>query len=470
MTWGIPDDFGGMTNAMLHRSRAFVRLGGALVDILTFDTRPDYPHLEAELRKQGQLIDGMRLVNLWDWLRQNPLPGGSYKPLVHPFTPMEATEPSKTRERNGVVLTRTRYADDGTTVLQIDHYRVDGTLLLSDRRDVTRRGSLGGRSVVLCDPTGAPVRSWRGIWQLYRAWLDALTGGEQSWMIVDSKTIATFMLTYRRRSVVTAHVVHASHLSGTERPHGTLRETRRAVFEQLDKYDVVVVLSERQRQDVEALLGKHKNVRVVPNSRDLPELAADATPRTQNRGIFLGSLTARKRPEHALRAIVASRNDGMSPATLDVYGTGELQGSAERLIAEAGAGEYIRLHGHDPHARDRLAEASFLLMTSTSEGFPLVLVESLAAACLPIVYDVPYGPADIVRDGWNGFLVPPGDEQALQAAVQRLLALPPAEIERMRTNARASAERFDDDAVTRDWSSELRLAAKRKRRRPSLRR
>ena len=73
---------------MLQRSRAFVRLGGVSVDILTFDARPDYAVVEQRLRDRGDLIDGIRLLNLYDWLRDNPLPGGSLRLHLHPFTPL----------------------------------------------------------------------------------------------------------------------------------------------------------------------------------------------------------------------------------------------------------------------------------------------------------------------------------------------------------------------------------------------
>ena len=46
VTWSIPDDYGGMTAAMLARSSAFSRLGGVPVDVLTFDARPDTADLE----------------------------------------------------------------------------------------------------------------------------------------------------------------------------------------------------------------------------------------------------------------------------------------------------------------------------------------------------------------------------------------------------------------------------------------
>jgi poly(glycerol-phosphate) alpha-glucosyltransferase len=161
---------------------------------------------------------------------------------------------------------RVRRADDGT-VLQVDHYRADGSLLLSDRRDARVRGLLGGRSVVLCDERGFPVRSWTRIHHLYRAWLDALTAKQRSFVIVDSKTSANFMLDYRRPHVITAHVVHNSHLARSDEPLGEVRASRRAVFDRLEAFDIVAVLSERQRRDIVAAHGEHPGLTVIANPR-----------------------------------------------------------------------------------------------------------------------------------------------------------------------------------------------------------
>lgn len=62
LTWGIADQHGGMTSAMLRRSRAFRRLGGVDVDILTLDDRPDYPEFAQRLHAAGELIDGLRVL------------------------------------------------------------------------------------------------------------------------------------------------------------------------------------------------------------------------------------------------------------------------------------------------------------------------------------------------------------------------------------------------------------------------
>ena len=471
LTWSITDDYGGMTAAMLARTRAFVRHGGVSVDVLTLDEQPDYAARAEQLRERGEFVDGMRLLNLWDWLRSHPLPGGSLRLDRHPLTPLDSAAPAGPRiteiRRGDRVTARTRWSDDGERALQIDHYRLDGSLLLSDRRDPEG----GGRSLVLCDTTGTPVRSWGKIWHLYAAWLDRLTRRRPTFLIVDSKTVAPFVASYRRRHMTTVHLVHASHLVGTVRPLGRLRESRRSVFENLGAFDAVAVLSERQRADVEQLLGRQPNLIVARNVREGRHLD-EAPPRDDvTAGIMLASLEKRKRVSHAIRgvagqrALAASHGPYAPAATLDVFGEGPRRAALEKVVATADVGGHVRLRGFDPAARERLATASFLLLTSTSEGFPLVLPEALAVGCLPVVYDVPYGPADIVRDGWNGFVVPAGDVEALAGAIDRLVNLPAEESARMRRNAVRSARPFDPEAVTRAWARDLRQARRRTRRR-----
>ena len=252
-------------------------------------------------------------MNLYDWLRGHPLPGGALRSERDVFTPLGRDATTATRRRGDTVMSRVRTDENGRT-LQVDHYRDDGTLVLSDRRDTRRHGVVGGRSVVLCDADGRPVRSWARIWPLYEAWLDALTGGMPSFMIVDSKTIAPFMVGYRRRHVITAHVVHASHRSAAGDDH-PVRESRRAVFEQLDGFDLVAVLTRSQAADIEQDVGPTPNLVVIPNSRPVEGAepagvggTGRSDPRDPDRGVVLAALTPRKRVSHAIDAVQRARS------------------------------------------------------------------------------------------------------------------------------------------------------------------
>lgn len=447
MTWSIPEHYGGMTTALLRRSRAFVQLGGASVDVLTFDPALDAAPTERRLRDTGELIDGMRLLNIYDWFRDHAVrddtvrdPGVKLDRERHPFAPIEGGPP--------LGRTRVREAADGT-VLQVDHYRADGSIVLSDRRDVAERGTVGGRSVVLCDAVGRPVRSWSRLWGFYRFWLDELRRHEPSFFIVDSKTMAPFAMTYNRKRAVMLHLVHASHLAGTD-PYGPLRDSRSAVFERPGGFDSVVLLTERQKADVARRTHAH-NLSVIANSTEL--VGGEAAHPEAGRGIVLASLDARKRVDHAIRAVQA-----VPGASLDVFGDGTLRPRLEALAA----GAPITFHGHRTDARRSLASASYVLLTSSSEGFPLVLVEAMAAGCVPIAYDVPYGPSDLIVSGRNGYLVRPGDVDGLAAAIAKLEALPPRRLAAMRRAAMRTARHYSDLEITRAWAKEERKAEHRR--------
>ena len=199
---------------MLHRSRAFAAEGGAPVEILTFDNFRDYPDIRKTLTGQGKLTDGVTLRNIWEDLVHlaGDAPVLPAEELTG-FSPLGETGTPVTTVEGGPSGRTQRFAADGTTLLQTDYLREDGTLFLSDRNDVETPGQHGGRALTLCNAQGLPVEQWRSSWEMYRSWLDHLTGGEDSFFIVDNKHAATFMKTYRRPSATVFLMVHDSHLA-----------------------------------------------------------------------------------------------------------------------------------------------------------------------------------------------------------------------------------------------------------------
>ncbi len=454
MTWSIPDDFGGMTEAMFRRSRAFDEVCATPVDVLTFDTRPDYPDLEERLRGDGTLSRGIRIINLYDWLRENELPRSkASSPAPAADAALRTDAETTARVRAGAVMSRLHHDAHGR-VLQVDHFRRDGSLLLTDRRDVRRRGEPGGRRLVLYDGQGRPVRSWRRAWHLYTDWLDALTAERQSFFIVDSKTTAAFMAEYRRRHVVTAHLVHGAHRDAA----GVVKASRRAALERADQFDVVAVLSRAQARDLRQDVGPSALITVVSNPHPGGH-ARDPGARAAARGIVIASLTRRKRVSHAIAAVRMASTRSAAAISLDVYGDGESRAALARSIRDDAD---IRLHGHVPHARKKLRDASFALFTAHSEGFPLALVEAMAAGCVPIAYDIDYGPAEIIRHRRNGYLVSAGNVEGLADAITEFVALPEWRRRRLRTRAIRATRGFTDEAVCAQWATALELALLRR--------
>ncbi|MDQ0645215.1 glycosyltransferase [Microbacterium murale] len=452
LTWGIGDRYGGMTNAMLRRSRSFKRIGGVDVDILTLDDRPDYPELASRLRASGELIDGLRLRNLWDDLRRRPSrPKGSAPDPVEPLTPRDDDIVS---EWDGVVLSRQRSRADGGPIA-VDRFRRDGSILATERADSP------SHRIVLYAEDGTPIRAWKSSWSLYRWWFDRLTSGKTSFLLVDSKTAARSVAGYRRENVTTVHIVHASHrLRGRA---GTLRASRATVLRRAGDFDDIVVLTARQRADLIddlASVGVTARIRAIPNEAEF--LPPSRRPRTDDLGVVVASLEARKRLKHVVDAIAQARAVDQR-ISLDLFGEGPRESEIRRRARSLAVEEHVRLRGFDPDARTAFQSAGFSLLTSTSEGLPLVLIESMAAGCIPIAYDIRYGPADMIHDGLDGFLVAEGDIRMMAQRIVELRSMPAARVEMMRKRAMARAAEFSDVAVTRQWARELRSAFDAKR-------
>ena len=65
----------------------------------------------------------------------------------------------------------------------------------------------------------------------------------------------------------------------------------------------------------------------------------------------------------------------------------------------------------------------------------------------------------MIRHGVDGWLVPPGDQEALDRAVREAMETPTWRLALMRIAARRSASRYRDEQVTRRWARLLtRLA------------
>lgn len=452
LTWGISDHYGGMTNAMLRRSRSFRRIGGVDVDILTLDDRPDYPELDTRLRAAGELIDGLRIRNIWDELRQRPPRAKDTE--IDPVEPLVPTDDDVVSERDGVVLSRRRSrADGGPTA--VDRFRPDGSLLATERADAP------SRRIVVYAEDGTPVRAWKSSWTLYRWWFDRLTAGKTSYMLVDSKTAARCVAGYRRENVTTVHIVHASHRLGGRA--GTLRSSRASVLRRAGDFDDIVVLTARQRADLVddlAAVDVAARIRAIPNEAEF--LPPSGRPRADSSGVVVASLETRKRLKHAVDAVAKARATDRR-ISLDVFGDGPKESEIRRRVEALGLDEHVRLRGFDPDARTAFQRAGFSLLTSTSEGLPLVLVESMAAGCIPIAYDIRYGPADMIRDGVDGFIVPERDIEMMAQRIVELQSMPAARVEAMRRRAMARAAEFSDVAVTRQWARELRSAFDAKR-------
>jgi glycosyltransferase involved in cell wall biosynthesis len=123
--------------------------------------------------------------------------------------------------------------------------------------------------------------------------------------------------------------------------------------------------------------------------------------------------------------------------TVDFMGDGSTRVACEELARELGVADRCRFVGlvTHPEVLSRMAGARASVVPSRQEAFGLVNIESMSLG-LPVIGSNTGGIAEIVRDGMDGFLFPPGDHAALARHMIRLIEDGP-----LRAQIAASARR-----------------------------
>ena len=174
-----------------------------------------------------------------------------------------------------------------------------------------------------------------------------------------------------------------------------------------------------------------KNVQaldILPNPLP-PDLAAMpmATLQPDAQGRFrlvaMGRLQANKQFDRLI-AMFARVQDDFPDWDLFIYGEGPLRADLESQIRDLGLAGRVQLPGRTPQAWNALQKGSLFAMTSSVEGFPNALLESMALGLPAVVYDCPSGPHEMTDAGRLAKLVPLNDEDGFVAALRTLMADP----------------------------------------------
>lgn len=456
----LAESYGGTSNVLFHRSNIIADNIREPFSILTFGHLRDYTALDQQMHADGRLSKYVHFRNMWDELSHISAPRGNEYDIGDTFAPIAPGEATETIRGHGVPIRRFRKDEAGRT-LQVDMLRADGTVIVSDRRDLPKHRSQGAQSLVLCDATSQPIREFNSLHELRRFWLDFVIADSKAIVFSDSFRIARTMHAYRRPNVTVIQTFHNNHIEKDRT--GAFGYTKRdymTFFRNIDSFDATVFLSSWQLKEVDELMGRGRSRWVVPNSRPVASDATGESPRRSS-GVMVGRLVAGKQCDHAIEAVVLANSQMSESVTLDIYGEGPDRERLQTKICALDAST-VTLRGYSSATSDAFAQSAFSVLSSRTEAFPLVLIESLSHGCIPICYDIRYGPRDIITDGKDGFLVQPGDIRGIASAISRIQSMPEEEFDQMRTNAFNKARAFSDNAALKRWSKVLRKTVKAK--------
>jgi glycosyltransferase involved in cell wall biosynthesis len=217
--------------------------------------------------------------------------------------------------------------------------------------------------------------------------------------------------------------------------------------------DGVVVESEHMRRFVAASTAiAEPRIFVVESGVDLEQFAPPERrpPRATIEVGYLGRLSPEKNPLGFVDLCEAL--DGSSPALrFHVFGDGPLDEDVRRRVKASRAP--IEFHGRAADLVQTLRRLDALVVPSLIDGRPNTIMEANACG-VPVIGAPVGGIPEMIMDGTNGYVVPPGDARTVAGILARWTADPTA-LEALRESSRRHAERYFDQRRMMDRYEEV---------------
>ncbi|MDQ0206812.1 poly(glycerol-phosphate) alpha-glucosyltransferase [Alkalicoccobacillus murimartini] len=432
---------------MLQRAKLFYELAGKKTKILTLRYDPShYNDLEEVLLKKGKINEGVNVINLYEYFRAENTT--SFPVIEHPVNEdgyvIEKKRNAYRYFKNGLYIKYKKYSDDGaleridffnenrycfkseeydnfgylarTIYNDLQHrrprqelyYRNDGTCYLSKWLEWDKESKKNKIvRITLFDRNGQNFKAVYSDDDLKHYFFDCIIGETEvpTFMIAEARSVDKLILKYQRDHVFKIYVVHTMHLEEAYNEESPIDKKHITMFDSIDMIDGVVILTNKQREDIEQRIGMKNHLYVIPHAISSQTNVIEETNEFDNKKIVIvARLNKVKKLDHAIEAIAVVQKV-IPDVKLEIFGEGEERENLEELIKSLNLESNVKLLGFTDDPSEQYRNAAFSLLTSDYEGFGLVVLESLKNGCPVVSYDLKYGPSDIITHDKNGILV-----------------------------------------------------------------
>lgn len=245
-------------------------------------------------------------------------------------------------------------------------------------------------------------------------------------------------------------VVRVAQMHRPFEPHRKqLRKAEKKYFPRLDAF---LTLTEGDAAQYRDFLDPKLRIEVIPNATPAYEGARSTL---ENKVVTAaGHLRPNKGFDRLIEAwaLVARQHPD---AELRIFGRGPLEEDLQSQIRDLGLDGQVRLMGYSTSLREEMAKSSLFVMTSHKEAYGMVLVEAMSCGVPVVSFDSPNGPASIIHEGVDGFLVPNGDIPGLAEKISRVLGMGPTDRKALGDAGLRNAAGRTQPVVSARWESLL---------------
>lgn len=215
-------------------------------------------------------------------------------------------------------------------------------------------------------------------------------------------------------------------------------------------FDKIVVLTERDRENwAKKFLRKNKFV-VIENPSPF-SLQIDKNKSDSKTALAIGRLRKEKGFDLLIEAWNLAKSKLPAEAKLLIVGEGEEQVNLEEKIAKLKLEDSITIIGFTRDVSKYYRDARIYCLSSRTEALPMVLIESLSFSIPLLAFDCYTGPKEIIKNGYNGFIVDENDIQSYSNKIIELFTLEPKDFSFLSHNAYLSSSKYSIENIIKEW-------------------
>jgi len=209
-----------------------------------------------------------------------------------------------------------------------------------------------------------------------------------------------------------------------------------------DKFDKFIVLTKGNLTEWNL-----NNLKVIPNP--LP-FEIDETYMLENKKVLVVGKQSYQKGYDMLLSIWSIVQQKHTDWKLEVYGKLDATLGLEKMLEELNLKDTVSFFPPTKNIIDKYKEASIYCMTSRFEGFGMVLIEAMSFGLPCVSFDCPFGPADIITNNEDGFLVENGNHELFASKLSQLIADKELRV-CFGVAAKKNVEKYDVHSVAAQW-------------------
>src|SRR5699024_7888770 len=287
-------------------------------------------------------------------------------------------------------------------------------------------------------------------------WLNSILNESNSKVMAISDTRSTdeLLVKLKHPQTLTALRMHSNHLKNPDDPTSELNKRNSFAIENIKNVDALIVLTEKQKNDIVNRYGHEDKIHVIPNYYEV------SSSKITGLKSIISNITQHNSQRDISKATVISRFQDFKnvvkevpEATLEIWGSGDKKKEYAELIKSLDLSENVLIKGYTQNPEEIYQSGGLSVLTSNAEGFSLAVMESMANKTPVVSYNIRYGPSDMIEDGINGFLIEKNDIEALSERIIQMLKHPEKTQQMGSEAGRTIQTKFSNEIYQKLWFS-----------------